>query len=223
MIQCFAVLCRAITRSPHIHAMPDVREFHMQLVVESIRKNKGSNQAPGVDPVAYPCADDLRPTRPVRSSNRHEVSLHVLLIKVSGEKRSDPCCAKEEDDVEKSVVVLCGVTFVVTWILCRSFILVITIRIVQSRCGERSAFNSGTESCLAHFAAGLRLLGYETVLILIIFGSNLRVTVAIAVGVALVAEGEAISCSTGGGVSYSDEGDDGANDDSSLARSTGAD
>lgn len=111
--------------------------------------------------------------------------------------------------MEERVVVLRGVAFVVAWVLGRRIVLVFAVRIIESGGGEGARFNSGAEGSLAHVTARFRLLGNETVLVVV--GANLGIPVA--VGVALSAEREAVSCGTCSCVCDCDEGDDGTNDD----------
>lgn len=121
--------------------------------------------------------------------------------------------------MEETVVVLRSVTLVVTGCLGRRIVLIFGVGVVECRSGEGSRLDGSAESSLAHVAARLGLLGDETVLVVI--GADLRV--AIAVGIALRAEGQAIGGGTGGGVGDGDEGDDGADDDGGLAGAACAD
>lgn len=56
---------------------------------------------------------------------------------------------------------------------------------------------------------------------LVVFSADL--SVAISVRVTLGAKSEAVRCRTGGGIGNSNESDNGADDDSRLTSSTGAD
>ena len=192
-----------------------------RLIVKPIWQHERSDQRPCVDAVANPCADDLRPAGPVCSSNGDEATRHILLVEVGGEESSDPCCAEEEDDVEESVVVLRRVALVIARVLLarRLIVLVLAVRVVESRSGKRAGLYSGAQGSLAHVATGFRLLCDETMLV--VFSADLGV--AVSVRVALGAKSEAVCCCAGGGVGNSDESDNGADDDSRLTSSTGTD
>jgi len=190
----------------------------MLLVIKPIRQYKRRNQTPSIDSIAYPCADDLCPTSPVRTSYRHEVG-HGLLVEVAGKQRSDPACAQEEDDVEETVIILCGVALVVAGCLGGRIVLVFGVRVVERGGREGTRLHSGAEGSLAHVTARFRLLGDEAVLVVI--GADLRI--AVAVGVALRAESQAVGSGAGRGVGDGNEGDDGADDDGGLAGAACAD
>lgn len=96
------------------------------LVIKPIRQYQRRDQAPRIDRVAHPRANDLRPAGPVCASHRHEIR-HSLLVKVAREQGSDPGGAEEKDDMEETVVVLCCVALVVAWCLGGRLVLVFAV------------------------------------------------------------------------------------------------
>ncbi len=191
-----------------------------QLVVEPIWQHERSDQCPCVDCVTRPCTDNLCPASPIRTANGDEATGYILLVEVGREQGSDPCCAKEENDVEEGVVVLGCVALVIARVLLATglvVIVVLAVVVIEGRSGEGARLYGGAQGSLAHFATGFGLLCNKAVLV--VFGADL--SVAVSVRVALGTESEAVCCCTGGGVGNRDESDNGADDDSRLTSSTG--
>ena len=188
------------------------------LVIKPIGQHKRRHQTPPINRIAHPRTDDLRPAGPICATHRHKVR-HSLLIKIASKQRRHPRRRQEEDDVEKRVVVLGSVALVVAGGFGGRVIFIFAVRVVEGGGWKRAGFDGGAERGLAHIAARLGLLGYEAVLV--VFGTHLRV--AIAVAVALRAEGKAVCCGAGGRVCDGDKGYYGADDDGGLAGAACAD
>lgn len=123
--------------------------------------------------------------------------------------------------MEQCVVVLCSVALIVTWVLLVAglFVLVVAVRVVKRRGGQRTRFYGSPECGLAHFTTRFGLLGNEAVFI--IFGTDLGITVS--VRIALSAKSQAVCCCTSSSVCDSNKGDNCANDDGRLTGTASTD
>lgn len=67
--------------SSHVYTNEIKGRISLRLrIVKPIRQHHRCTQSPPKDAIAYPRADNLHPTRPVRATDRHKVALFYLVI-----------------------------------------------------------------------------------------------------------------------------------------------
>jgi hypothetical protein len=200
--------------------LPNPAPHMLNLIIKPIRQAQRRHQTPSINRITHPRTDNLGPTRPISPADRYKALHDRLLIKATRQQRRHPRRAQEENNVEKRIVVLRCVAFVVARTLSRGVVIfVFGIRIVEGRGGEGTGFDGGAERGLAHIPPGLGLLRNQTMLVIVCSDSRISVAVRVALG----AEGEAVSGGAGGGVCDGYESDDCTDDDGCFAGAAGAD